>query len=298
MDICPVVIVGRVLELIKEKYPGRSESKPNEKEELVAQQMVDCLHGFVTDSLFEDDEDLEEIPDSQVSSYSQQLIVDDGGKEKNHFQLVSKREVASMESILEAATKFQQTIKRISPQYPSHLVLNTDQVGFMYELTGNRTLSHTGEKLTVACATSPTNLATHSYTCQYVISLAGTIVGDVFLCLQERTARLSETVKKKLFAAPNVTITCSSSGKLTTSLYEYFLDNVILTNVREYFLYIIDSWAGQTNVTSYNDRFDSEDSVSCNLKLIPKSVPACVSHWIRLFTGNLNTLHVQFLPKL
>ncbi|CAL8138491.1 unnamed protein product [Orchesella dallaii] len=111
-------------------------------------------------------------------------------------KLVSKREVASMESILEAATKFQQTIKRISPQYPSHLVLNNDQVGFMYELTGNRTLSHTGEKLTVACATSPTNLATHSYTCQYVISLAGTIVGDVFLCLQERTARLSETVKK------------------------------------------------------------------------------------------------------
>ncbi|CAL8119363.1 unnamed protein product [Orchesella dallaii] len=206
------------------------ESKPNEKEELVAQQMVDCLHGFVTDSLFEDHEALEEIPDSQVSSYSQQLIVDDGGKERNEgnefkhakykkrreertkrggtrfeqwryidehtygrfldarkelkcikesnlklwaaeaaqsfrdasfkfkacsfwiakfkekhsissrkiTKLVSKREVASMESILEAATKFQQTIKRISPQYPSHLVLNTDQVGFMYELTGNR----------------------------------------------------------------------------------------------------------------------------------------------------------------
>ena len=60
--------------------------------------------------------------------------------------------------------------------------------------------------------------------------------------------RLSDNIRSHLFKVSNVVITCSSSGKLTTSLVEYWRDHVILPSLKKHqkFLLISDCWGGQT----------------------------------------------------
>lgn len=101
--------------------------------------------------------------------------------------------------------------------------------------------------------------------------MAGLIVGDVLVCLQEASGRLGPIVEENLISVPNVTLTCSTSGKMTRSLCEYYLDKIILKNVHEEFVLILDSYAGQTNAGSYIDRFGVDDKPKCNLKIIPEN---------------------------
>lgn len=185
-------------------------------------------------------------------------------------KLVGRREVMSMDTILLTAKLFQQNFRQFTVGFQQSQIFNTDQVGFMYEIVGNRTLSFRGEKDTFGVAKSPTNLATHSYTVQYLISMDGKITGDVFVCLQERTGKLGPNIKNQLFPASNVSVTCSTSGKLTTSLYEYWLEQVVMKSIKEDFLLMIDSWPGQTNSAIYADRFGLNGLPNCTLKIIPK----------------------------
>ena len=59
---------------------------------------------------------------------------------------------------------------------------------------------------------------------------------------------MSENICSHLFKVSNVVITCSSSGKLTTSLVEYWRDHVLLPSLGHHkkFLLISDCWGGQT----------------------------------------------------
>ena len=49
--------------------------------------------------------------------------------------------------------------------------------------------------------------------------------------LKEHKGHMSENIRSHLFKASNVVITCSSSGKLTTSLVEYWRDHVLLPSL-------------------------------------------------------------------
>lgn len=186
-------------------------------------------------------------------------------------KLVSRRKILTMDTLLESAKQFQESIKLISSSFKPGLILNTDQVGFVYEFTENRTLSYKGEKETLATAKSPRNLVTHSYTAQYTINMDGKIVGDVFVCLQEASGRLGPIVEETLIPVPNVTLTCSTSGKMTRSLCEYYLDKIILKNVHEDFVLILDSYGGHTNACSYANRFGVDGNPNCTLKIIPEN---------------------------
>ncbi|CAL8116561.1 unnamed protein product [Orchesella dallaii] len=185
-------------------------------------------------------------------------------------RLVSKNDVRSMDEILKNAAAFQVDVKRISSSFSSNFILNTDQAGFTYEITSSRTLTFKGEQITMGISKSPTGLATHSYSVQYMINMSGEIVGDVFMCLQEKDGRIGPIVQQNLPSVPNVTLTCSKSGKLTRSLFAYFLDKVVLASVKEDFVLVLDSWNGQTNATDYQNRFGVNDSPNCQLKIIPK----------------------------
>jgi len=99
-------------------------------------------------------------------------------------KLVSFRELRNENQIQESVMTFRSEINEIIPNYDPQNVINTDQTGFKYEVYSNRTLSHYGERCTVAALNSPSNKASHSYTVQYMISLSGEIIGDAFLCLQ------------------------------------------------------------------------------------------------------------------
>jgi len=59
MDICPVVIAELVVKLVKETYTVREDYIPNEKEELIAKEILISLHALMTDAQFEEDEVLE-----------------------------------------------------------------------------------------------------------------------------------------------------------------------------------------------------------------------------------------------
>lgn len=187
-------------------------------------------------------------------------------------RLVSKREVKSDEEIAVAAKNFQNEIQQLIPKFDPKYIFNTDQCGFQYELLSQRTLTFKGAKSVFGFSQSPTNLATHSYTVQYVINFEGEVLGNVFLCLQEKSGKLGPRVKQDVerFLPPNVTLTCSTSGKMSTSLTEYFLEKQVVPNVNDKFLWIVDSWTGHTNMQTYEKVFGHSGRPRCVVKIIPE----------------------------
>jgi len=119
--------------------------------------------------------------------------------------------------------------------------------GHELEIHSTRTLSYKGEK-TTACTVRSTNASTHSYTVQPTITLDGHLLSPIYLCLKKPKGHISENIRSHLFKTPNVIVTCSSSGKLTTSLVEYWRDQVLLPSLesRKKFLLISDCCGGQT----------------------------------------------------
>ena len=136
-------------------------------------------------------------------------------------KLVTKREGQNEQEIYKSAYDFVSNTQRIKKTYNPDYILNTDQSGLQLELYSNRTLSFQGEKTTLAAVHSVDN-TTHSYTVQPMISMSGHLVGPLFLCLKEPSGRLTENVKKSLFQAKNIILTCSKSGILSTSPLQYW----------------------------------------------------------------------------
>ncbi|CAF1461217.1 unnamed protein product [Adineta ricciae] len=163
-------------------------------------------------------------------------------------KIVTKHHVEDEGTIRTSADQFVADVRRRLPQYQEHAVLNTDQSGIQLEFHSTRTLSHQGEKVTTGSVRS-VNATTHSYTAQPTITLDGYLLSPLYLCLKEPTGRLSDNIRLRLFKASNVVITCSSSGKLTTSLVEYWRDHVLLPSLGKHqkFLLISDCWPGQTD---------------------------------------------------
>ncbi|CAF1479752.1 unnamed protein product [Didymodactylos carnosus] len=62
---------------------------------------------------------------------------------------------------------------------------------------------------------------------------------------------MGEMVKRGLFEPKNVVITCSSSGKLTSSLVRYWRDHCLLPFVGNKSLLLSDSWPGQGDEDLY-----------------------------------------------
>ena len=75
----------------------------------------------------------------------------------------------------------------------------------------------------------------------------------MFLCLQEPNGRMGDIVKRNLFEPKNVVITCSSSGKLTSSLVKYWRDKVLVPSIGKKTLLLSDSWSGQNDESIYHD---------------------------------------------
>ena len=202
-------------------------------------------------------------------------------RQRKVTKLVSSKEVYSMEEILNAADRFQKQTAALIPHFDKNFVINTDQTGCSYRCDVKRTLTNTGER-SVLVAVGDVNKVTHSYTAQYSITAAGRLLPKVFLCLQEPGGkfgpRVSETVNVLEAQYKNVAVTCSTSGKLTSRLFEQYLDTVLKPYVRkEKFLLLLDSWGGQTNGAIYDERFTDDDNMpTSTVKVIPpKCTPLC-----------------------
>ena len=168
-------------------------------------------------------------------------------------KLVTKRQVDNGEDIRQSADQFVVQVEKILPKSNLDNVFNIDQSGLQLELFSNRTLSFEAEYLILRKVQSINN-TTHSYTTQQMITMSGRQIGPLFLCLKEASGYLSDNIKKDLFTASNVVVTCSKSGKLTTSLVQYWIDNVLKTTIgNQRCLVLSDYWGGQRNETLYAD---------------------------------------------
>ncbi|GFW59534.1 HTH CENPB-type domain-containing protein [Trichonephila clavipes] len=114
------------------------------------------------------------------------------------------------------------------------------------------------------------------------MTLSGKLLLTVFICLQEANGNFRRRVQKsvdeyaKIYT--NVAITSSKSGKLTTALYKDFLIDVMKPYVKEEkFLFLIDSWGGQTNRVLYDEIFTDDKGIpTCTMKVIPPKCTALV----------------------
>ncbi|CAF4726910.1 unnamed protein product [Rotaria sp. Silwood1] len=119
------------------------------------------------------------------------------GKRKNPFSYIQKRfkkvkdksYIRRFRRYVEAqADDFVTNVHKILLIYHPSCVLNTDQSGLQLEMFSKHTLSYQGEKFTLATVRSINN-TTHPYTVQTIISMIGTLVGPLFLCLKEPSGR-------------------------------------------------------------------------------------------------------------
>jgi hypothetical protein len=166
--------------------------------------------------------------------------------------VVTKREVDNQIDIQKPAELFLAEVPTLFSRYKADYVLNTDQFSLELEVHSSRTLSYHDEKTTLSTARSK-NATTHSYTVQPMISLSGKLVHSVLLCLKEPTSKMSDNIKNHLFKADNVVLTCSASGKLTTSLGQYWRDNVLASSIvsSPRTLLISDGWSDQWRIQEF-----------------------------------------------
>ena len=109
---------------------------------------------------------------------------------------------------------------------------------------------------------------------QYTITASGRVLGPVYLCLQEPTGRIGPLAERNLPDTPNVLLTCSKSGKLTTSLVEYYLDKGLVPIVKsnsKNMGFVVDHWSGQVDTHLYNSRFGVNDVPNCEVLTVPKN---------------------------
>ena len=166
--------------------------------------------------------------------------------------IVTKHEIQNFEEVEKTKDDFLKEFHYLSKSYKEAEIMNTDQVGIEKEQHSTRTLEFQDTKKVYGVVKSK-NATTHSHTLQPTISLDGKLVGPILLCLQEPTGKMGEIVKKHLFEPKNVVITCSTSGKLTTSLVEYWLDKCFLPSIGKNTLLLSDSWTGQSDPKLYED---------------------------------------------
>lgn len=199
----------------------------------------------------------------------------------------------SAEETLEAARKFQLQTRAIIRNFDKKFVINTDQTACQYQSTYNRTLAERNSK-TVFVRRCDMNKVTHSYTAQYAITLCGELLPHVFLCLREATGnfgpKVQNTVDKLTKDLPNVVVTSSKSGKLTTQLYCSFLSSVMLPYVKkEKFLLIIDSW-GVKRILVCTTKFSpmTKDLEHVRLKSYLRNARQFANRAMFISTGKLN----------
>ena len=125
-------------------------------------------------------------------------------------------------------------------------MLNSNQIGINLEVVGHRTLTYVGEQSTWDSVRSLSNNS-HSYTLQSTITWNGTVFDPLYVCLKEPSGHLSERVKRNLFYAKNIVLTCSKSGKLTSSLVAYWHDHCLIPNISLKVLLLIDSFPTHAN---------------------------------------------------
>ena len=98
----------------------------------------------------------------------------------------------------------------------------------------------------------------------------------MLLCLQEPNDRMSDIVQRNLFESKNVITTCSSSGRLTSSLVKFRRDKVLVPSIGEKVLLLSDSWSHQNDESVYHDRKSIKKDIRL-IQILPRTISAIQS---------------------
>ena len=71
------------------------------------------------------------------------------------------------------------------------------------------------------------------------------VLNPLYMCLKDVSGHISENLKENLFNARNNILTCSKSGKLTSSLVTYWRDQCIIPDLRLRTLLLLDNFTCQ-----------------------------------------------------
>lgn len=121
-----------------------------------------------------------------------------GIRQRRISRFISCKEVTSQDAIKASADLFKTQMAAAVLGFDKKMVINTDQTGCEYQTMRNRTYSHKGEKTTLV-ATKNVSKTSHSYTAQYTINLDGSLIGKVFLCMQEINGKFGPRCRCHLF---------------------------------------------------------------------------------------------------
>lgn len=191
-------------------------------------------------------------------------------------KLIKPTERKSADDLGKSAKEFQKDCAEIIPKYDPDHVINTDQTGCEYRVNINRTLDSKGAKM-IRAYIGDLNKVSHSYTAQYAMTAAGTLLPQVFICLQESKDTFGPRVQKEIDQLvtnyKNVFVTCSKSGKLGRELVHSYLQNVLKPYIRKPFVLIKDNWGVQGN-KSVLEKLD-ELGFEYEIKTVPPGCTSC-----------------------
>ena len=135
-----------------------------------------------------------------------------------------------------------------------------------------RTLSFVGEKSTQATIRSQIS-ATHSYTIQPIITLSGSLLPILYICLKETTGKFGKFIDKSIFRPQNIILSCSKSGKLTKTHVQEFYSKVLLPSIYTESILFLDSWSAQTDQSILVENLGDK---KCQMMYIPPGTTALI----------------------
>lgn len=188
---------------------------------------------------------------------------------------ITKRQVRDREQKESDAKNFGEVIRRISKDelIEPRFILNADQTGVPYELARNRTLNTIGDKY-IYCKVKSKASMMNSFTAMIVITADGSVWPKTLLCMKEPNGRFGDHVNATVYRPQNVELTCTRSGKFTSSTFEYWVDTILTHAIPddEKSLMILDSWAPHKNIQN----FSAIEGRNFELHIVPPgTTPLC-----------------------
>ena len=173
-------------------------------------------------------------------------------------RFVTKKKLVDEPAIMEKAAHFVQQNNAFCDEncIPPENVWNSDQSGFNYEMTCDRTYEIMGTKHVLSLVVDK-NSTTHSYTLQVHLSKAGKLGSKFYLCFQEDKGifgpRVHESVVGECSRVGNIVVVeASTSGKLQKKHVESWKEKCFrpdtigkgLSNL------LLDAWGTHRSVTN------------------------------------------------
>lgn len=194
-----------------------------------------------------------------------------GSRKVTNF--ISKRQVRDKVQKEADAKNFGLAIKKITEEegVNPRFIFNADQTGVPYEMARNRTLNRRGDKY-VFCKVKSRGNMKNSFTAMILVTADGSIWPKTLLCLKEPTGRFGARVMNSIYKPRNIELTCTRSGKFTSSTFEYWVETILESAVRydEKCLVLLDSWAPHKN----NRLYSSLEDKNYEVHIIPPGTTA------------------------